>query len=98
MSKECKLDVEIDEYVDSLKPFLMDVMNEWVAGVSFAKICSMTSIFEGNIIRHIRRLEELLRQMSCAAKAIGNTPLEAKFNEGIVKIKRDIVFAASLYL
>jgi ATP-dependent RNA helicase DOB1 len=98
VSKECKLDVEIDEYVDSLKPFLMDVMNEWVAGVSFAKICSMTSIFEGNIIRHIRRLEELLRQMSCAAKAIGNTPLEAKFNEGIVKIKRDIVFAASLYL
>ena len=76
----------------------MDVMNEWVAGVSFAKICSMTSIFEGNIIRHIRRLEELLRQMICAAKAIGNTALETKFNEGIVKIKRDIVFAASLYL
>ena len=82
VSKECKLEVEIDEYVESLKPFLMDVMNEWVAGASFAKICSMTSIFEGNIIRHIRRLEELLRQMSCAAKAIGNTALEAKFNEG----------------
>ena len=47
------------------------------------KICSMTSIFEGNIIRHIRRrLEELLRQMSCASKATGNTTLEAKFNEG----------------
>lgn len=98
VSKECKLDVEIDEYVDRLKPFLMDVMTEWVNGSPFGKICQMTSIFEGNIIRHIRRLEELLRQMSCAAKAIGNTPLEAKFNEGIVKIKRDIVFAASLYL
>ena len=98
VSKECKLEIEIDEYVDSLKPFLMDVMSEWVAGVPFAKICTMTSIFEGNIIRHIRRLEELLRQMSCAAKAIGNTALEAKFNEGILKIKRDIVFAASLYL
>jgi len=98
VSKECKLDIEIDEYVDCLKPFLMDVMNEWVAGASFSKICSMTSIFEGNIIRHIRRLEELMRQMSCAAKAIGNTALEAKFDDGIVKIKRDIVFAASLYL
>ena len=65
----------------------MDVMNEWVAGASFLKICSMTSIFEGNIIRHIRRLEELLRQMSCAAKAIGNTALEAKFNEGIIQLK-----------
>lgn len=87
VSKECKLDVEIDEYVDKLKPFLMDVMTEWVNGASFAKVCTMTSIFEGNIIRHIRRLEELLRQMSCAAKAIGNTPLEAKFNEGWFKTK-----------
>jgi ATP-dependent RNA helicase DOB1 len=98
VSKECKLDIEIDDYVDSLKPFLMDVMNEWVNGASFLKICEMTSIFEGNIIRHIRRLEELMRQMANAAKAIGNTALENKFNEGIAKIKRDIVFAASLYL
>ncbi len=82
VSKECKLDIEIDEYVDKLKPFLMDVMTEWVGGASFAKVCTMTSIFEGNIIRHIRRLEELLRQMSCAAKAIGNNPLETKFNDG----------------
>jgi ATP-dependent RNA helicase DOB1 len=98
VSKECKLDVEIDEYVDLFKPFLMDLMNEWVNGVSFLKICEMTTIFEGNLIRHIRRLEELLRQMSCAAKSIDNTDLEAKFNDGILKIKRDIVFAASLYL
>jgi ATP-dependent RNA helicase DOB1 len=98
VSKDSKLDVEIEEYVDRFKPYLMDVMKEWVNGASFMKICSMTSIFEGNIIRYIRRLEELLRQMSCAAKAIGNTPLEAKFNDGIVKIKRSIVFAASLYL
>jgi ATP-dependent RNA helicase DOB1 len=73
-------------------------MENWCKGCSFAKICEMTTIFEGNIIRHIRRLEELLRQMSNAAKAIGNIPLETKFNDGISKIKRDIVFAASLYL
>ena len=30
----------------------------------------------------MRRLEELLRQMCCAAKAIGNSELEAKFTEG----------------
>ncbi len=53
--------------------------------------------------------------MCCAAKAIGNSELEAKFTEGIIwkfflpkktkilflgtqKIKRDIIFAASLYL
>lgn len=46
----------------------------------------------------MRRLEETLRQLCAAAKSIGNTELENKFAEGILKIKRDIVFAASLYL
>jgi ATP-dependent RNA helicase DOB1 len=46
----------------------------------------------------MRRLEEVLRQLCQAAKNIGNTDLENKFSEGIKVIKRDIVFAASLYL
>jgi superfamily II RNA helicase len=33
-----------------------------------------------------------------AAKNIGNTDLENKFSESIKLLKRDIVFAASLYL
>lgn len=55
-------------------------------------------LLTGGIIRCMRRLEELLRQMSMAAKVIGNKELEEKFNEGVKLIKRDIVFAASLYL
>jgi len=46
----------------------------------------------------MRRLEEVLRQFVQAAKNIGDAGLEEKFNEGIKQIKRDIVFAASLYL
>jgi len=40
------------------------------------------SSYTGSIIRCMRRLEELLRQMCQAAKAIGNTELENKFAEG----------------
>ena len=58
----------------------------------------MTMTFEGSIIRCMRRLEELLRQLACAAKAIGNGDLERKFAIGVSRVKRDIVFAASLYL
>lgn len=58
----------------------------------------MTKAFEGSIIRAIRRLEELLRQLTLAAKSIGNSDMEEKFAAGVVAIKRDIVFAASLYL
>ena len=46
----------------------------------------------------MRRLEEFVRQMCLAAKVIGDTALEGKFVEAIARLKRDIIFAASLYL
>ncbi|XP_049719730.1 exosome RNA helicase MTR4 isoform X2 [Loxodonta africana] len=98
VSAEAKLEIDEESYLSSFKPHLMDVVYTWATGATFAHICKMTDVFEGSIIRCMRRLEELLRQMCQAAKAIGNTELENKFAEGITKIKRDIVFAASLYL
>ncbi|OXB80156.1 UNVERIFIED_CONTAM: hypothetical protein H355_011614 [Colinus virginianus] len=98
VSAEAKLEIDEENYLNSFRPNLMDVVYTWANGASFAHICKMTDVFEGSIIRCMRRLEELLRQMCQAAKAIGNTELENKFAEGITKIKRDIVFAASLYL
>uniref|UniRef100_A0A3B3ZEI6 Exosome RNA helicase MTR4 n=1 Tax=Periophthalmus magnuspinnatus TaxID=409849 RepID=A0A3B3ZEI6_9GOBI len=96
VSADAKLEVDEETYMNQFKPHLMDVVYAWANGATFAQICKMTDVFE-SIIRCMRRLEEVLRQMCSAAKAIGNTELENKFAE-ITKIKRDIVFAASLYL
>lgn len=49
-------------------------------------------------MRAIRRLEELLRQVAAALKVVGEVALAEKFESAIGRIKRDIVFAASLYL
>ncbi|KAG0204721.1 ATP-dependent RNA helicase mtr4 [Mortierella sp. GBA30] len=98
ISQECKLTVDEEEYVQSFRSELMDVVYAWANGAKFSQICKMTDVFEGSLIRAFRRLEELLRQMASAAKSIGNTELEAKFAAGIVCIKRDIIFASSLYL
>lgn len=98
VSIECKLEMDEEKYVESFKPYLMDVVLAWCKGATFSQICKMTEIYEGSIIRCMRRLEELLRQMVQASKTIGNTDLENKFSEGIRLLKRDIVFAASLYL
>lgn len=98
VSAEAKLDIKEEDYVGQFKPFLMDVVYAWCKGSSFLDICRMTDIFEGSIIRCMRRLEEVLRQLCQASKNIGNTDLENKFSEGIKLMKRDIVFAASLYL
>lgn len=65
----------------------------WILGYGLEIICLVKywlgrckvichSSYTGSIIRCMRRLEELLRQMCQAAKAIGNTELENKFAEG----------------
>ncbi len=68
----------------------------WLTGrVSFLQ---MTDVFEGSLIRVFRRLQELIRQMALAAKAIGSEELEQKFNDALGKLERQssVAFAASL--
>ncbi|XP_003376253.1 putative DEAD/DEAH box helicase [Trichinella spiralis] len=77
---EANLEIDETDYLQSFKPYMMQVVHAWCLGESFSKITGMTTIFEGSIIRCIRRLEELLREMASAAKAMGNEDLEAKFN------------------
>ena len=72
----------IDDYVAKFSPEMMEVVRAWARGSSFLDICNMTSAFDGNVIRCLRRLEELLRQMLEAAKVAGNADLERKFAEG----------------
>ena len=80
--QESKLPIDEEDYVKSFRPEMMDICYAWCQGAPFSQICKMTDIFEGSIIRSMRRLEELLRQMVVASKSIGNTELEVKFAEG----------------
>ncbi|ESS30801.1 putative Superkiller viralicidic activity 2 family 2 [Toxoplasma gondii VEG] len=88
----------VDDYVNKFQHAIMSLTYRWAKGEKFADVLSGTSIYEGTVIRCLRRLEELMRQMACASKSIGNPDLEKKFLEGIKKIRRGIVFSSSLYL
>ncbi|KAI9577920.1 hypothetical protein GQX74_014064 [Glossina fuscipes] len=68
ISTECKLELDEEAYVEKFKPFLMDVVLAWCKGPFFLSVCKMTDIFEGSIIRRMRCLEELLRQICEAGK------------------------------
>jgi ATP-dependent RNA helicase DOB1 len=70
----------------------------WCRGAKFADLYKQTDVFEGSLVRAIRRLEELLRQVAAALRTIGDASLAERFDAAIGRIKRDIVFAASLYL
>jgi len=95
---ENKLPIDVEEYVQKMKPQLMDVVLGWLEGKKFHEIMNQCNMYEGSVVRVIRRLEELVRELASAAKQIGNTELEKKLTEGRGRLKRGIIFSASLYL
>merc|ERR1712232_1307739 len=95
---ENKLPIDVEEYVGKLKPQLMEVVLAWLEGKKFYEIMNQCNLYEGSVVRVIRRLEELIRELATAAKIIGQDELEKKLNEGRGRLKRGIIFAASLYL
>ena len=55
-------------------------------------------MFEGSIIRTLRREAELLRQLQASAAAIGDEKLEKLFEATLAALERGLPFSASLYL
>ncbi|KAJ1615084.1 Mtr4p like SKI family SFII helicase [Cryptosporidium canis] len=98
VSSESGLNIDPEQYMNRFRPQIMPIILKWSMGESFASILENTSFYEGSVIRCLRRLEELLRQVASATKSIGNDDLEKKLKEGISLIRRGIVFTPSLYL
>ena len=63
----------------------------------FSDIIGLTDVQEGIIVRCIQRLDEVLKDVRNSARIIGDPVLCQKMEEASSLIKRDIVFAASLY-
>mmetsp|Transcript_6609 Transcript_6609/g.14301 ORF Transcript_6609/g.14301 Transcript_6609/m.14301 type:complete len:1541 (-) Transcript_6609:94-4716(-) len=82
----------------SLKLGLVHVVFEWACGVPFSSICELTDVQEGSIVRCITRLDELCREVRNCARVVGNPTLYRKMEAASEAIKRDIVFASSLYV
>lgn len=53
---------------------------------------------EGSIVRCVVRLDQCCRELMDAARIMGNTALFAQMERASELIKRDVVFAASLYV
>ncbi|GAX80204.1 hypothetical protein CEUSTIGMA_g7642.t1 [Chlamydomonas eustigma] len=97
-SIESRIEMNEQDFVDTFRPTLMEVVAAWSRGTNFSEILKMTSVFEGSIVRSIRRLEELMRELHEALKSIGDADMAERFETASQKIKRDVIFAASLYL
>jgi antiviral helicase SKI2 len=93
------LELDPREYARSVCNFgLMEVVYEWARGMSFKDICELTTVPEGSIVRCITRLDETCREVRNSARVIGDPALYKKMEATSECIKRDIVFATSLYI
>ncbi|XP_014671078.1 PREDICTED: helicase SKI2W-like [Priapulus caudatus] len=97
VQKQCGLTEPVEDYVARLNFGLVEVTHEWAKGVPFAEITRLTDVTEGIVVRTIQRLNETLRDVRNAARLVGDPVLCQKMEEASSLIKRDIVFAASLY-
>ena len=97
---ECKINIKDKE--NYLKDFKYDFMNciyEWVLNEkSFADILNNTEIYGGSLVRYIRTLDELIKELIECCEIIGNNDLKIKLINISKKIRKGIPFAASLYL
>jgi len=98
ISIESKLELDEETYIESFRKQLVNAMYAWGSGEPFSNICKLTSMYEGSIIRVIKNIDELLKQLVNAVHVIGDVELENKFKEALKIHHRGIAFSASLYL
>jgi len=70
----------------------------WACGAPFAAVCTLTDVDEGVIVRAITRMDECCREARGAARILGNPALYRTMEAASAAIKRDVIFANSLYL
>lgn len=93
------LGLDPESFCNSIINFgLVEVVHEWAKGTPFVDICTLTRVPEGTIVRTIVRLEQSCREIMDAARVMGNTALFNQMQQASSLIKRDVIFAPSLYV
>ncbi|OWB73351.1 hypothetical protein B5S31_g3089 [[Candida] boidinii] len=98
---QINLTADEESFLERDRFALVNTVYEWAKGLSFKEIMEMfndSEESEGTIVRVITRLDEICREVKNCALIIGDSDLHLKMNDAQEKIKRDIVFCASLYL
>ncbi|CRG93601.1 ATP-dependent RNA helicase, putative [Plasmodium gallinaceum] len=95
---QCGMNINLKDYLDKFKSAIMPIVLLWARGHSFMEILTDSQIYEGSIIRTLRRLDELLRQMICAFRGINNDNMCEILTAATKKLRRGIPFSPSLYL
>ena len=99
--EECKIlgKGEKEKYIESFNDIYMLPMYKWINGISFSELIKeYYTLYEGSLIRVIRRVEEFSKSFITSAQNIGDNNFQNKLEQMENKMKRGLPFTASLYL
>lgn len=85
---QCGMNINVKDYLEKFKSAIMPIVLLWARGHSFMEILADSQIYEGSIIRTLRRLDELLRQMICAFRGINNDNMCEILTTATKKLRR----------
>ncbi|KAM5287211.1 superkiller complex protein 2 isoform 2-T2 [Hipposideros larvatus] len=97
IQEACGLNQTVEEFVGELNFGLVEVVYEWARGMPFSELAGLSGTPEGLVVRCIQRLAEMCRSLRGAARLVGEPVLGTKMETAATLLRRDIVFAASLY-
>ncbi|KAG1660720.1 hypothetical protein FOA52_014340 [Chlamydomonas sp. UWO 241] len=81
----------------TLHPTLMGLVCAWSQGARLGDLLKMTTLLEGDIIRVMKRLNGLLKDVHRALQAAGDTHLAGKFEAAKQSLQRSVLLSSSLY-
>jgi superfamily II RNA helicase len=82
----------------SLSTFWIDPMLRWMEGDSVASICSEFGVYEGNLIRSVLKLQNMLEEWRSMAQYCQDVEVLDRFRDANSLLIRETVIQDSLYL
>jgi superfamily II RNA helicase len=83
---------------DSISPQMIDLVADWLAGVSAKEICESYGIFEGNLTKLVLKASNLLEELIALATLKKDTALLNKLHDLPKNLVHGIATPDSLYL
>jgi superfamily II RNA helicase len=85
-------------YEFQLSTFWVTPMNRWMSGEPIAQICADIGIYEGNMIRSVLKLNNMLEEWRSMAMYCEDAEILEKFRDAHTLIIRESVIQDSIYL
>ena len=90
--------VSSDVVRSAINPGLVQVVYLWSCGETFTNVMAYTEQLPGTVVRELRRVAELLKELKNVGAVLGNAKISELAEAAEESVRRGIVICPSLYL